>query len=651
MNRRSAVAAWFRCATALAALILMAASTYAPGQQGTPNSAPSSAAIWVDDGEDCGTAAMGSPYIPVDSWIYPAVIRLYALGFIDTVYLGMRPWTRASVSHMLEDAGDRLEDDNYVGAGADEAEGLYDSLKRELRDDDTDPCHAPKAIARSESAYTVVRAISGTPLRDSYHLGSTIINDYGRPYASGFNNYTGASGYATAGRFALYLRGEFQGAPSAAGYSASLAEALSTVDGTAYLNSATGTPYNQTTIPMGPTSTATQGRFLEAYLSAEYAHHVISFGKQDDWLGPGMGGGMAYSNNAENIYSFRINRIEPLTIPFLSRLTGPFRYEFLIGSLRGHTQMANPLYVANPSPGLPNVLNAGDPWVHVEKISFRPTENLEFGFERTVICGGEGHSPVTFRTFIKSFFSTASPNGTDKFTSADPGARFCAFDFSYRLPFVRNWFTVYTDSEVHDEVNPIDAPRRASFRPGLYLSHVPGLRRLDIRAEAVSTDPRAATPFQVEYGQFMYTEFIEKQGYTNQGQMFGDWIGREDKGGQGWITYHLSGNEYIQVGVRNQKASKNFIPGSTTQTFTGSSCDLNDTNALVGESTTTCLVPGGTTLNDIDCKVVKRIAKDLEIKGSFALEHYKAPVYVPGQQTVTTTTIQVTWFPGRKVTF
>ena len=39
----------------------------------------------------------------------------------------------------------------------------------------------------------------------------------------------------------------------------------------------------------------------------------------------------------ENIYSFRINRVEPLYVPLLSRLTGPFRYDFLVGSLRGHT--------------------------------------------------------------------------------------------------------------------------------------------------------------------------------------------------------------------------------------------------------------------------------------------------------------------------
>jgi hypothetical protein len=64
---------------------------------------------------------------------------------------------------------------------------------------------------------------------------------------------------------------------------------------------------------------------MEAYVSAQYLKNVISFGKQDVWQGPGMGGAMSYSNNAENFYSFRINRIEPLNVPLLSKLTGPFR--------------------------------------------------------------------------------------------------------------------------------------------------------------------------------------------------------------------------------------------------------------------------------------------------------------------------------------
>jgi hypothetical protein len=308
--------------------------------------------------------------------------------------------------------------------------------------------------------------------------------------------------------------------------------------------------------------------------------------------------------------------------------------------------MPNPANPGGTNPNLPNVINPGDPWVHIEKISFRPTENLEFGFERTVIWGGEGHAPITLSTFLKSFLSFSSPGGNTKDGRDDPGARFGAFDFSYRLPFVRNWLTLYTDSEVHDDVSPADAPRRAAYRPGIYLSHVPGLPKLDLRVEAASTDPSASdhpaqNSYPSHYGQFMYWEGIQKQGYTNQGQLFGDWIGREDKGGQAWITWHLSGNERIQVGLRNQKATGYFIPGSTNPTYTGSPCS----------TISPCLPPGGTTLNDINFNVVKRIGKDFEINGNFVYEHWKAPIYLPGQQTVTATTIQLTWFPGRKVSF
>ena len=403
----------------------------------------------------CMPAALGSPYIPVDSWVYPAMLRLYSLGFVDNVFLGMRPWTRSSIGRMMEEAGARIQDAD-AGPAADEAQGIYDALMHELRSDAEGPCMSRQSNTHIESVYSVARAISGTPLRDSYHLGSTIINDYGRPYENGFNNYTGASGYAIAGRFVFYVRGEFEAAPSAIGYSQGLAQALSAIDGTIYANPATHlTNYflPQATIPMGRIASIANGRVMEAFVSAHVLNHEISFGKQDDWLGPGLGGGMAYSNNAKNIYSFRINRIEPLHIPLLSWITGPFRYDFLIGGLHGHTYMPNPANPGGLNPNLPNVINPGDPWVHVEKISFRPTENLEFGFERSVIWGGQGHAPITIHTFLKSFVSLSSPSGNTKDTRDDPGARYGAFDFSYRLPFVRKWLTLYTDSEVHDDVS------------------------------------------------------------------------------------------------------------------------------------------------------------------------------------------------------
>jgi hypothetical protein len=265
------------------------------------------------------------------------------------------------------------------------------------------------------------------------------------------------------------------------------------------------------------------------------------------------------------------------------------------------------------------IVNPGDPWVHVEKISFRPTQDLEFSFERTVIWGGQGHDPINLHSFLRSFFSFAAPDAAVKASHNDPGARFGAFDFSYKLPFLRNWLTLYSDSEVHDDLSPIDAPQRAAWRPGLYLSHVPGIPKLDVRAEAVTTDTSSDSG-ESDSGHFIYWETIQRQGYSNQGQLFGDWIGRADKGGQGWITYHLSGNEWFQVGLRNQKAASYFIPG-------------------------------GTILNDINVQLVKRLGKDCEIDAKFAFERWKAPIYLTGEHSVNTTTIQVTWFPERRVSF
>ena len=578
-----------------------------PGPQKTRQAGTDPASVM----DDCEPPVQGSPYFPVDSWVYPALLRLYSLGFLDTSYLGIRPWTRASVRNMLEATNDSLADEaEDQEPDAEEAQRIYDALMHELNSDPWSPCRIREDTFRIESTYTAVRGITGVPLRDSYHLGTSLVNDFGRPYENGLSNYSGASGYASVGRFAVYVRGEFQGAPSAIGYSRELAEQFATIDGTeSFFNptcwldstSCTPIPYNQqATIPAGPLPATNDGRVMEAYVSALYLNNEISFGKHDYWLGPGVGGAMAYSNNAENIYSFRIDRTEPLEIPLLSRITGLFRYEFLIGPLKGHVY--------------PN-----DPWVHVEKISFKPTANLEFGFERTVIWGGKGHEPITLRTFLRSFFSLSAPaTAALKDSPQDPGARFGAFDFSWRLPYLRKWLTLYTDSEAHDDVSPIDAPRHACIRPGLYLSHVPGIAKLDIRVEAVSTDPPTR---ESQGGTFEYYEHIQRQGYTNQGQLFGDWIGREDKGGQGWITYHLSGNEWLQISLRNQKAAKDFIPG-------------------------------GTTLNDISFQAVKRIGKEIELNGSFSYERWKAPIYPTGVPTypaaphsVTTTNIQLTWSP------
>lgn len=563
------------CFVLLAACIGFGSAPFTSAQ--TPGSSPA-----VPHSQNAGDPdTWGSVYVPIDNWVYPALDRLHALGYIDTAFVGLRPWTRLSIVHMLEESEDGIESDT----GNDEARAIYAALMRELQ---PDVDRAGRPGAELESVYTDLRGISGTPLRDSFHLGQTLVNDYGRPYEGGFNNYSGFSGHAEDGRFSLYFRGEFQHAPSAAGYSPTLAAFLS--------NNIDEIPYStnpvQDTIPAGPIPAANNARILEAYLSYHLLNHEVSIGKNDHWLGPDQGASMLWSNNAEDIYDFEINRIEPLRIPLLSRITGPFRYDFFVGSLKGHTS--------------PN-----DPWVHLEKISFKPTRNLEFGFDRLTVWGGKGHAPITLHTFLHSFFSFQNVTGAEKNSRNDPGARFGTFDFSYRLPFLRKWVTLYTDSLVHDDVSPISAPRRAGYHSGIYLARFPGLAHLDLRLEGASTDTVSAS---IQSGQFLYWENVQKQGPTNKGFLVGDWVGRQGKGGQAWLTWHLSPQEDLQFQYRNAKAAPDFIPGGTTQ-------------------------------NDFAFSVRKRIRKDIEIRGFLQVESWKAPIYITGLQHDTTAEARITWYP------
>jgi hypothetical protein len=538
------------------------------------------------------TSGQGSTYVPMDSWIYPALDRLHALGYLNSAFLGIRPWTRLSIAHMLEQSADRIDTDEKN----DEARDIYLAVLREVQPDIDNATELNHPDGELESVYTNLRGISGTPLRDSFHLGQTIIDDYGRPYEGGFNNYSGFSARAEAGRFTLYFRGEYQYAPSATGYSAGLATYLSeTIDDIPIASNPV-----QDTIPQGPIATANDGRIMEATLSYHLLGHEVSFGKSDHWLGPDQGAAMVWSDNAEDIYDFQIDRVEPLRVPGLSRLTGPFRYDFFVGSLKGHTD--------------PN-----DPWVHVEKVSFKPTKNLELGFDRMVIWGGKDHAPITIHTFLKSFFSFQNVSVAEKLSRDDPGARFGTFDFNYRLPYLRNWVTLYTDSLVHDDVSPISAPRRSGVHPGIYLARFPGMEHLDLRVEGANTEPAShANPdgSAINQGEFLYAETVQKQGPTNKG-FLPDWVGRQGKGGQGWLTYHLSGNEDIQFMYRNAKASAQFIPGGTTQ-------------------------------NDFEGSVVKRIGRDIEVKGWVQYESWKAPIYLTGAQSDTTAAAQITWYPPEK---
>jgi hypothetical protein len=512
----------------------------------------------------------GLVYVPLDSWVYPAFERLFSLGYADSAYLGMRPWTRTSCLQILQETYPNLQD----APQDEEAWRIFQALATEFGVDtgQTTP------QAELSDVYTRSMYIKGRPINDSFHFGQTLINDYGRPYQQGFNALDGFTAKAEGYHVSLDVRGEYQHAPGRAAYPESVQALIAEVDNTPLLAP-----------EVVPQTNAF--RLINANLGVAVANHEISVGKAEDWWGPTQAGSMALSNNAEPIYGLRMNRVTPLRVPLLSDLLGPFRYEGLFGSLKGHRY--------------PNA-----PWIHAEKFSFKPSRNLEFGFSRVVVFAGEGHVPLTFGSFWNSFTSFSNVSLAQKESRNDPGSRHSSFDFTWRLPWMEKWLTLYSDSIVHDDVSPLAAPRRAAVNPGLYLSHIPGLPHVDLRGEAVSTDPVSST----QGGSFIYYEFEYVDGYTNKNNLLGSWIGREGKGGQVWLTDWLSPKEYIQLGYRNAKVSKNFIPGGTTQ-------------------------------NDFNIKAVLRLKDNLELNAFGQAEFWKVPALASGPEHDFTGSVQLTYYP------
>src|SRR5262249_37775655 len=110
--------------------------------------------------ERASRANLASPYVPLDSWVYPAMDRLIALGFIRSAMTDMRPWTRFECVRLLNEVGERLElADKFSSPAA----AIYATLLQEFRDDIELP-GGDNTRAALESAYTRVTGISGQPL-------------------------------------------------------------------------------------------------------------------------------------------------------------------------------------------------------------------------------------------------------------------------------------------------------------------------------------------------------------------------------------------------------------------------------------------------------------------------------------------------------
>ena len=485
-----------------------------------------------DDAEDHrDPQKMGSPFVPLDSWVYPALDRLAALGYINTSFEGMKPWTRIECAHLIEEAAGRITQDLSAKGDAPDLEarleqefayefGLFEGQRN--------------LTANLDSIYARTVSISGPALTDSYHFGQTVSYDFGRPFQRGTNVQLGGSFSGAAGPVTFYVRAEYQHAPSAPAPSPAVINVIAQRDG----------------VPAPPdVSVAAIDRpeLLDAYLAVNLDNWEISLGRQSLEWGPGPGGSLLWSDNIQPVNMVRIVNPEPLELPSFLHFLGPVRLDQFFGRLEGHYYDRRPFMIG-------------------QKISFKPLPCLEIGYARTLEIGGDGPGadPLTATNLLHGLFGQVRSS-----LGSVPGHSQSYMDWTFYVPKTRNYLVFYGDVYAADDPIPWENPSKNPFRPGIYITHFPKIPKLDFHVEAADTespgfDNPSLTPLEgngTNHGDLNYWNEGYRDGSTYNGFLMGNTVGRDGRAIQAWTNYWLSARDALQFRYKHSTVSSDFIPG------------------------------------------------------------------------------------------
>jgi membrane-associated phospholipid phosphatase len=466
---------------------------------------------------------MGSPFVPLDSWVYAAFERLAGLGYINTGIMGLKPWTRIECARLTEEAGDELPQGETL---SEEAARLQSRLAQEFAYETGLLEGGRNLTANLESVYARAVSISGPPLTDGYHFGQTVAYDFGRPFERGTNAQVGGSFSAAAGPVALYVRAEYQHAPSAPAPSDALRNLIAQVDFVSLSQ-----------VRSGPLEAINRPRLLDAYVTVNLSNWQLVLGKQSLSWAPSPDS-MIWNNNIEPVDMVRLVNPEPFRLPgFLSHF-GPIRIDQFFGRLVGHP------YVPRP-------------FVYGQKVNVKLFPFLELGFGRRTVIGGTGGETLNASTLFHSFLGLYSTRIADK---GVPGDNESEMDWTFYVPKLRNYVVLYGDAYAEDTALPIMDPARNPWHPGLYITRIPGIPKLDFHIEGVSTEQAGLVDNQGNRGIYNYWNTGYHDGNTNGGNLNGNTVGRDGRAIQAWLTYWFSPRNTLQLVYKHNSVAQDFIP-------------------------------------------------------------------------------------------
>jgi membrane-associated phospholipid phosphatase len=464
--------------------------------------------------------SMGSTFVPLDTWVYGAFERLAALRYVNTAMLGLKPWTRIECARLTEEAGESLQQGQGL---SEEAARVQSRLAQEFEYEINLLGGGRNFTANLESIYARAVSISGPPLTDSYHFGQTVAYDFGRPFERGTNGQAGGSFGAAAGPLAIYVRAEYQRAPSAPAPSDAVRNVIAQVD-----------QVDRSQVRSGPSAATNRLELLDAYAAINLSNWQLVLGRQSLSWAPETDSSMLWSNNIEPVNMVRLVNQEPFHLPGFLERVGPVRMDQFFGRLGGHSQVPRP-------------------FEYGQKISVRLFPSLELGFARTVTIGGKGGDPLTANNLIRSAFGAVNPA-----LRSVPGDSHSEMDWTFYVPKVGNYIVLYGNAYAEDDILPIENPPRNPWQPGVYLTRIPGIPKLDFHMQGVWTEGATLAHTHINRGQVMYDGY--PSGYTNYGNLIGNTVGRDGRAIECWFNYWLSPQDTLRFSYKHNSVSSDFIP-------------------------------------------------------------------------------------------
>jgi len=173
------------------------------------------------------------------------------------------------------------------------------------------------------------------------------------------------------------------------------------------------------------------------------------------------------------------------------------------------------------------------------------------------MIGGTGGDPLNASNLLHTFLGLTST----RTGGSVPGDNESEMDWTFYVPKVHNYIILYGDAYAEDDILPVENPPRNPWHPGIFLTRIPGVPKLDFHMEGVSTESSSALIGGGNSGRYTYWNDHYPDGNTANGNLIGNTVGREGRAIQGWFTYWISPRNTFQIIYRHNSVNAEFIPG------------------------------------------------------------------------------------------